>query len=311
MPLMMQSILVSAMFGFAVLLVVTGLASRQQETEEVAERLDRYGGRTPRSLQEVELEAPFSERVLQPTIDAMADMLSRFAPQHLMESQRQKLESAGNPNDWTPADFLGVRGLAAIVVGAIPTILLFLGDAPLLKLAGFAVFFTVIGFMLPVVWLDRRIRERQDSIVKSLPDALDLMTISVEAGLGFDAALAKVTEKWDTDLAYEFGRVISEIRLGKNRRDALRDMAERADVDELTSFVAAIVQADQLGVSIGKVLRVQSEEMRVRRRQRAEEKAQKAPIKMLFPMAFLLMPALFIILLGPAIPVAMDALGGL
>lgn len=311
MPALMQTILVSAMFGFAVLLVATGLASRQHETEEVAERLDRYGGRTPRSLQEVELEAPFSERVLQPTIQALAETLSRFTPQTMIENQRENLEAAGNPNGWTAADFLGVRGLAAIIVGAIPAVLMYLGNAPLLHLLGFTAIFVVLGFMLPVIWLSRRITERKDSIVKSLPDALDLMTISVEAGLGFDSAMAKVTEKWDSHLAYEFGRVISEIRLGKSRREALRDMADRVQVDELTSFVAAIVQADQLGVSIGKVLRVQSEEMRVRRRQRAEEAAQKAPIKMLFPMAFLLMPALFIILLGPAVPRAMEAFSGL
>lgn len=311
MPAMMQTILVSAMFGFAILLITTGLASRQQETEEVAERLDRYGGRTPRSLQEVELEAPFSERVLQPAINTLSNALSRMTPQSMIESQQDKLEAAGNPNGWSAADFLGVRGLSAIVVGAIPTVLMFIGGASTPKLLGFAVVFVVLGFMLPVVWLERLIGERRSSVLKSLPDALDLMTISVEAGLGFDSAMSKVSEKWDSDLAFEFGRVISEIRLGKSRREALRDMANRVQVEELTSFVAAIVQADQLGVSIGKVLRVQSEEMRVRRRQRAEEAAQKAPIKMLFPMAFLLMPALFIILLGPAVPRAMDAFSAL
>ena len=133
-----------------------------------------------------------------------------------------------------------------------------------------------------------------------MPDALDLLTISVEAGLGFDAAMAKVHEKWINELALEFGRVIQEIRLGKLRRDALRDMADRLGVNEMTSFVAAVIQSEQLGVSMAKVLRIQSDQMRVRRRQMAEEEAHKAPIKMVFPIALLIFPSIMIILLGPA-----------
>jgi tight adherence protein C len=165
-----------------------------------------------------------------------------------------------------------------------------------------------LGFyLLPTLWLSSQIRRRQTEIVKALPDALDLLTISVEAGLGFDAALSKVAEKWDNELSLAFNRVIQEIRVGKLRREALRDMAENMDVPDVTSFVAAIIQADQLGVSISKVLRIQSEQMRIRRRQRAEEKAHQAPVKMLFPMVFLIFPALFIILLGPAVLVVMNS----
>ena len=133
-----------------------------------------------------------------------------------------------------------------------------------------------------------------------MPDALDLLTISVEAGLGFDAAMAKVHEKWINELALEFGRVIQEIRLGKLRRDALRDMSDRLGVSEMSSFVAAVIQSEQLGVSMAKVLRIQSDQMRVRRRQMAEEEAHKAPIKMVFPIALLIFPSIMIILLGPA-----------
>jgi tight adherence protein C len=133
-----------------------------------------------------------------------------------------------------------------------------------------------------------------------LPDALDLLTISVEAGLGFDAAVAKVVEKWNNELSRAFGRANQEIRVGKLRRQALRDMAERAEVPDLSTFIAAIIQADQLGVSISKVLHIQSEQMRVKRRQRAEAEAAKAPIKMLFPLVFLIFPSLFIVLMGPA-----------
>jgi len=133
------------------------------------------------------------------------------------------------------------------------------------------------------------------------------LTVCVEAGLGFDAAMQKVTEKWKDDLALAFGRVLQEIRLGKMRREALRDMADRMDVPDVTSFVAAIIQADQLGVSIAKVLRIQSDQMRVRRRQRAEEKAHQAPIKMLFPMVFLIFPSLYLVLLGPAVLQVMES----
>jgi len=160
---------------------------------------------------------------------------------------------------------------------------------------------TAFGFFMPVIWLGSRIRSRQSEIVRALPDALDLLTICVEAGLGFDAAISKITEKWEDPLSMEFGRVIQEIQLGKLGREALRDMSDRMDVPDVTTFIAAVVQAQQLGVSMSKVLRIQSDQMRMRRRQRAEEKAHQAPVKMLFPMAFLIFPALFIVLLGPAV----------
>jgi tight adherence protein C len=159
----------------------------------------------------------------------------------------------------------------------------------------------LLGFFLPVLLLRAMIDRRKEAIIKKLPDALDLMTICVDAGLTFNAAMQKVDEKWDDPLAEEFGRVIYEMQLGKSRRQALRDMTDRMDVPDVTSFIAAILQADQLGVGIGKVLRIQAEQMRIRRRQRAEEKAQQAPVKMLFPMVFLIFPSIFIVLLGPAL----------
>jgi tight adherence protein C len=143
-----------------------------------------------------------------------------------------------------------------------------------------------------------------------LPDAIDLLSISVESGLGFDPALMRVAEKWDNSLTREFARVLSEMRIGKARREALREMAERVDQDSLTTFVSSVIQADQLGVPITQVLRIQSEALRVRRRQRAEELAQKAPIKMLIPIAFLIFPALFVIILGPAVPRLVEVFGG-
>jgi tight adherence protein C len=158
----------------------------------------------------------------------------------------------------------------------------------------------VIGFFIPQIFLGSAITRRQKNIRRALPDALDLLTICVEAGLGFDAALAKVSEKWTSELSLAFARVIQEIQLGKLRREALRDMAERVGIPELTSFVAAVIQSELLGVSMAKVLRIQSDQMRIKRRQHAEEEAHKAPIKMLIPMGLLIFPSLMIVLLTPA-----------
>ena len=162
-------------------------------------------------------------------------------------------------------------------------------------------FFVLFGFYLPDLLLTSKIQRRQKEIRKAMPDALDLLTICVEAGLGFDGAMAKVYEKWDNELALALGRVIREIQLGKLRRDALRDMADRMGIPEMTSFVAAVIQSEQLGVSMAKVLRIQADQMRIKRRQRAEEEAHKAPIKMLIPMAILIFPSICIVLMTPAL----------
>jgi tight adherence protein C len=158
-----------------------------------------------------------------------------------------------------------------------------------------------MGFFLPDYWLSRRIRQRRKAILLAIPDTLDLLTISVRAGLGFDAALGKVVEKTEGPLADEFKRSLTEIRVGKTRRESLRDIVGRTEVPALTNFIGAIIQAEQLGVSISKVLQVQSEQLRIERRQRAEEAAAKAPIKMLFPLVGCIFPSMFIVILGPAI----------
>jgi tight adherence protein C len=176
-------------------------------------------------------------------------------------------------------------------------------------LIGGIILFFLLGFMLPVYWLGGKMKKRRKGILSAMPDAIDLLTICVEAGLGFDQALQRVTEKWDNDLGKEFKRMLSEQRVGKSRRDALKEMAARCDVNELNVFVASVVQADQLGVSMTKVLRIQADQMRIRRRQLAEELAHKAPIKMLFPMAFLILPTVYIVILGPVVPTVAAAFG--
>ena len=291
--------LVVAVGGFlAVMLVVIGIAS-PRPSDQVEARLLEYGDRVM-TLEEIELSRPFSERILLPMIRASSAFVARFTPQRSIENTQHKLELAGNPNNWSAAEFLGIRGLAALLLAALTFVLLMLSEAGVTRQLLFSAVMGLLGFFLPVIWLGRRINSRQDEIVKTLPDALDLLTISVEAGLPFDGAMQRVAEKWDNELSRGFQRLLAEMQVGKSRRDALRDMADRMDVPDVTSFVAALIQADQLGISIAKVLRIQAEQMRIKRRQRAEEKAQQAPIKMLLPMTFLIFPTILIIIMGPA-----------
>jgi len=215
---------------------------------------------------------------------------------------QHKLDLAGNPYGWGPTEFLGVRLLVTLLLGGLGFALLFAAKhLPLVQRVAMIGGAVGMGYYLPILWLGSKASKRQKDVLRSLPDALDLLTICVEAGLGFDGAMTKVADKWDNELSRAFMRVIQELQLGKLRREALRDMAYRVDVPDLSTFVAAIVQADQLGVSIARVLRIQSDQMRMRRRQRAEELARSAGIKMLPAIVFLIFPAIFIILLGPAV----------
>jgi tight adherence protein C len=298
---------------FVVVLLGLLVVRRPRARDSIQDRLMEYSGRDEVvSLEELELSQPFSQRILVPMVEGAAQFVTRFTPQQTLEQSRHKLELAGNPNNWSPADFWGIRVVATVLLGGMIFLLMSISGQPLgkrLLLGGAA---AVIGFLYPQIWLNSKIRSRQNAIIRALPDALDLLTICVEAGLGFDAAMQKVNEKWDDPLSFEFGRVIREIQLGKARKDGLRDMANRMDVPDVTSFVAAIVQTEQLGVSIAKVLRIQSEQMRQKRRQRAEERAHQAPIKMLFPMVFLIFPSIYIVLLGPAVLTVMESgLGGI
>src|SRR4030066_448685 len=223
---------------------------------------------------------------------------------------------AGNPGNMDPAVMCALRFLG-IPFGAIFIILdssaatgSFMDGKGLL----FGLPAAILGFYLPDLFLQGRIDKRQKDVRRAMPDGLDLLTICVEAGIGFDAAMSKLYEKWDNELGRAFGRVVREIQLGKLRREALRDMADRLGVTEISSFVAAVIQSEQLGVSMAHVLRIQADQMRIRRRQIAEEEAHKAPIKMLLPMALFIFPALCIVLMTPALLIlieqGMGPLGG-
>jgi len=300
-------VVVSVVAGLT-LVVIGLLGSREEATVE--ERLAQLGTleQAP-SLEELELSLPFTERVLRPWLRKLADYIARFTPEQTLSRTRRNLELAGMIYRIGPAEFVAIRYVLMALLGGLAFLLATRVTASPLRKTGLIVVTAALGHYLPILWLGSRIRRRKHEILKALPDALDLLTICVEAGLGFDAAMAKVVEKWDNELSEGFARVLQEIRLGKLRREALREMADTVDLPDFSNFAAAVIQAEQLGVSIAKVLRIQADQMRVRRRQRAEEEARKAPVKIMLPAVLLIFPALFAIILGPAAINLKDILG--
>jgi tight adherence protein C len=248
-----------------------------------------------------ELARPFAQRVISPLTGSLAGSLVRFTPTAVRRRVDDKLSAAGGFSGLSTDGFLLLCAFVAVSAALVVGGLLGVAGAPAAKVVGEAIIGLVIGAVIPVLLLNRKIAARRQSIQGDLPDALDLLTVSVEAGLGFDGALSRLAEKMKGPLAEEFGRTLQEMRIGVPRRDAMRAMGQRCNVDDLSLFTAAVVQADQLGVSIGNVLRVQSAAMREKRRQRAQERAQKAPVKMLIPLVVFIFPAIFVVLLGPAV----------
>ncbi|HOT92260.1 MAG TPA: type II secretion system F family protein [Anaerolineae bacterium] len=297
MPVVIGGIVV--MVAVLVVLISRRRAGSAQSIDERLNELAALGQSV--TLEELELSQPFTQRVLIPMIEALGKMAQRFTPQQTIEASRHKLELAGLAHKIKPVQFLAYRIVAAIVLGGISLMIAFASSLPVMQRLLVIVVAFVLGYSLPSVWLGSKISARQNEIIKALPDALDLLTICVEAGLGFDAAMSKVAEKWNNELSIAFNKTVQEMQLGKLRREALRNMANSMDVPDVTSFVAAIIQADTLGVSMAKVMRIQSDTMRLKRRQRAEEKARQAPIKMMFPLVFFIFPTILIVLLGPAI----------
>jgi tight adherence protein C len=288
----------------AIILVFVGLRNPEDEREKlILERLEEFSQAGEEiNLENLELAQPFTVRVIYPLARNLGQFASRFTPQNALTSLTRKIEQAGLPTSLDPSIVLLLQFLAAGIFGGLLFIIFRVGPTkmPTGRVLLLSLVFGVLGFYMPQLWLGSKISRRQKEIRKALPDALDLLTICVEAGLGFDAAMAQVCEKWNSQLSMAFQRVLQEIQLGKLRREALRDMSERIGLSELTSFVAAVIQSEQLGVSLANVLHVQADQMRMRRRQIAEEEARKAPLKMLIPMALLIFPALIIVLITPA-----------
>jgi tight adherence protein C len=213
---------------------------------------------------------------------------------------KQKIMEAGQPNDLDVDGLMALKVTVAIVALAATAIASVLLKVAAAKVLGLLIIFTIGGFFLPNLWLNSRIAARKKEISLALPDVLDMLTISVEAGLGFEAALAKVVKNFKGALSQEFFRFLQEVQLGQTKKAAWRNLANRINIPEINTFVLSILQADTFGISIGKVLRVQADEMRVKRRQRAEETAMKAPVKIVFPLVLCIFPALMIIIIGPA-----------
>jgi tight adherence protein C len=299
-------ILIAALAAAAVLLITYGLSATQSK-DAVQQRLEQLITQ-PTSLEEFELQQPFFERVLRPIVQRLSRLVNRGDQGGLIARVDAKLERAGYPGGLRGADWVGVKILVAIVLAVgIGLLMLATGSGTLALL--FGVVGAGVGYMAPEFWLGGKAKKRSFQMVLQLPDALDLLTISVEAGLGFDAALAKVVEKMEGPLVDEFRQALAEIRMGRSRRDALRDVVLRADSQPISNFIGAIVQAEQLGVPIAKVLQIQSQQLRIERRQRAEEMAAKAPVKMLFPMVGCIFPTIFIVILGPAVVTIMSGPG--
>jgi tight adherence protein C len=257
-----------------------------------------------------DIDQSFSDRVLFPLLARSQRMGRRLTPEDASERIREKLEMAGNPAGWTVERVMAgkVVGFAiALVVSLVLALLMGLGFLPTL---GFVVLASLAGYMAPNMYLYQATYNRMDTLQRALPDAIDLLTISVESGLGFDAACAQVARNTEGPLADEFARMLQEMQIGRGRSDALRSMADRTNLPDLRSFVSAMVQADAFGIPVGQVLRVQSSEIRVKRRQWAEEAAQKVPVKILVPLIFCILPTLFIAVLGPAGIHIMDNFSG-
>lgn len=305
-PMTVSPALIALVVMAGVFALVMGLRSirTRQQMSTVGASLSRMASAP--DLRQIELRAPFSERIIKPMLRKLYRMGRYLTPAGSIGQLQQKLIVAGMPGGLTVTDFLGLRFLAGATLGGLAFAMLVTRQSPsqALLMAG-ATF--VIGLYVPNFWLNGKVAARQKAIARALPDMLDMMSICVDAGLGFEAAIQKVAYQSNGELALEMRRVISEIRVGVARGDALRHLAERTQVPDVASFVAVLIQADRLGIAIRNVLTTQSVQMRIQRRQRAEEAAGKAPIKMMIPLGLFIFPALFAIILGPAVPRLMNA----
>jgi len=293
----MPIIIAVVVFG-AVLCLVTSLLGRPR-VATMESRITDFRNRTVAlEPDEVDLELPFVERILKPGFAGMSSAFSSILPASVLAKIQQQLIMAGNK--MTLNGFVTFWVACLVICVTMALILVVAAPGALIQKLGFATLFLVFGWMLPRTWLGGQVKARQKAVIKALPDSLDLVTTCVEAGLGLDAALSRVAEKMEGPFADELQHMLRDVAMGKLRRDAMIELQERVGVDELTNFINSIIQAEQLGVGIAQVLRVQSDQLRTKRRQRAEKAAHEAPIKMLFPLVFFVFPAFLIVILGPA-----------
>jgi len=274
---------------------------RESSKGSISRRLNYIKQQSYDVMPEDELGASFRERIIKPVLEGVGKTMLRLAPKEMIANMENKIIMAGRPYSWGVKNWLGIQ---AFMILGLPVMILLLNSTlrmDVSDLITIIIALVIIGFLFPNMMLNSKIRKRQSEITKSLPDIMDLLTVSVEAGLTFDSALSKVVEKMPGPLAREFETVLQEIKVGKSKKEALYQMSDRIGVQDLRSFVSAVVQADQLGVSLGRVLRLQAEQIRRNRKQRISEKAMKAPVKMLIPMVVFIFPVIFIVLLGPVV----------
>jgi tight adherence protein C len=296
------TMLLALVVAVGVLMIFIGLARTPSvnTAQMVQQRLSVYGGEKPLTVEEMELQRPFSERVLRPAIERLGSLLSRSTPQKARQDLLNRLELAGRPGNLTPEDFVAVRLVAAAVFAALGLLLGFLfGNVVYLAIS--LVVAAIVGYYAPVLWLKQKVDARRSEIQKGLPDALDLLVICVDAGLGFDASLARVTDKYRNALSDLLSKALREVSLGRPRLEALDEMGRNSGVEDLHNFMQAVIQSEQFGTGIGKILRIQADEMRRKRRQRAQERGAQATLKMMLPMVGCIFPTLWIVLLGPAV----------
>lgn len=289
---------------FSMFAIVMALRPRR---DPVAQRLTSHV--KVEALEAAELERPFWDRAVAPFLRSVLTAIGRLSPRGNIERTRRLLLLAGNPGDMSVLDLLGLK----LLLGALGLIVAFrlVATSPSLGLTQWLtiVLAPIVAYYLPTYWLRSKVKSRQHAIERALPDVLDMLTVCVESGLGLEAAMLRVGEQWDNLLTRELRRTVREVRMGVSRPEALRHLVERTEVSDLTTFVAVMVQAEQLGVSITNVLRAQADQMRIVRWQRAEERARSAPFKMVFALVFLTFPSLFIVILGPSIPRFQGLLG--
>lgn len=294
----MVTLLVFGVFAVTFLVVIAVLLSGDERKQMRATLRALDDGDLPANMRERQMLESLRERVLKPAAIRIAGLTGRFTPSGYAAQVRQKLVCAGNPGGLDPDRFIALKVLGAV------SVVLWIPVVPILGFEGF-MRLVVTGilwgaaFALPDIYVSRKTEERQHEIAIKLPDVLDMLVISVEAGLGLEQAIDRTASTVPGALSDEFGRMLADTRVGSTRAEALRAMDERTQVPELRSFILAMLQADTFGVSVGRILRSQAEEMRVRRRQRAQEKAMKAPVKMLFPLIFCIFPSLFVVIIGP------------
>ncbi len=299
--------IVSLLVAGAVFLTWVGMRSRREERHS-AERIAQIIS-SQLVAPSLELEEPFARRVLQPIVKQVLGRVGKLSPKGNLEKLRQQLLIAGSPMYLGALDFLGLRLIVAVVGTIGVAVVLIMMKVSMLQALLLAVGGAALCSELPNFWLRSRMKKRQKEVLLALPDALDMLTVCVDAGLGIESAFLRIGQGWDHALAREFRRVVAATGYGISWREALRDMVYRTDVPDLSALVAVLLQADQLGFSIADTLHSQADQMRIRRRQRAQEVARSAPLKMLFPMVFFILPATLAVVIGPAIPALLSAFG--